>query len=160
MDSRGIEPRTTPMLREYYTTKPQAQFIAGTHDLDSRVPFHSARNSTQTETNAADPPWTSKWKLLPYRFNQESTSVDFLNSSRTPSDARRFALENSSRLANITDTKRNIRGEKLWSSRIRPITYSNCTWYKAPLRLLVLHSISSLFHPSRICCSLPLDHID
>ena len=25
MDSRGIEPRTTPMLREYYTTKPQAQ---------------------------------------------------------------------------------------------------------------------------------------
>ena len=24
MDSRGIEPRTTPMLREYYTTKPQA----------------------------------------------------------------------------------------------------------------------------------------
>ena len=26
MDSRGIEPRTTPMLREYYTTKPQAQF--------------------------------------------------------------------------------------------------------------------------------------
>ncbi|KAJ5150289.1 peroxin-11B [Penicillium atrosanguineum] len=27
MDSRGIEPRTTPMLREYYTTKPQAQFI-------------------------------------------------------------------------------------------------------------------------------------
>ena len=27
MDSRGIEPRTTPMLREYYTTKPQAQLI-------------------------------------------------------------------------------------------------------------------------------------
>ncbi|KAJ5666630.1 hypothetical protein N7462_011039 [Penicillium macrosclerotiorum] len=26
MDSRGIEPRTTPMLRGYYTTKPQAQF--------------------------------------------------------------------------------------------------------------------------------------
>ncbi|KAJ5175802.1 uncharacterized protein N7482_001679, partial [Penicillium canariense] len=25
LDSRGIEPRTTPMLREYYTTKPQAQ---------------------------------------------------------------------------------------------------------------------------------------
>jgi hypothetical protein len=25
MDSRGIEPRTTPMLREYYTTKPQAR---------------------------------------------------------------------------------------------------------------------------------------
>ena len=24
LDSRGIEPRTTPMLREYYTTKPQA----------------------------------------------------------------------------------------------------------------------------------------
>lgn len=24
MDSRGIEPRTTPMLREYYTTKPRA----------------------------------------------------------------------------------------------------------------------------------------
>ena len=31
MDSRGIEPRTTPMLREYYTTKPQAQ-------LDERRP--------------------------------------------------------------------------------------------------------------------------
>jgi hypothetical protein len=27
MDSRGIEPRTTPMLREYYTTKPQAQLM-------------------------------------------------------------------------------------------------------------------------------------
>ncbi|KAJ9484752.1 hypothetical protein VN97_g8612 [Penicillium thymicola] len=27
LDSRGIEPRTTPMLREYYTTKPQAQLI-------------------------------------------------------------------------------------------------------------------------------------
>ena len=27
MDSRGIEPRTTPMLREYYTTKPQAHLI-------------------------------------------------------------------------------------------------------------------------------------
>ena len=27
MDSRGIEPRTTPMLREYYTTKPQARVI-------------------------------------------------------------------------------------------------------------------------------------
>lgn len=27
MDSRGIEPRTTPMLREYYTTKPQALFV-------------------------------------------------------------------------------------------------------------------------------------
>ena len=26
LDSRGIEPRTTPMLREYYTTKPQAHF--------------------------------------------------------------------------------------------------------------------------------------
>ncbi|KAI0419173.1 hypothetical protein F5X98DRAFT_83139 [Xylaria grammica] len=25
LDSRGIEPRTTPMLREYYTTKPQAR---------------------------------------------------------------------------------------------------------------------------------------
>jgi hypothetical protein len=25
MDSRGIEPRTTPMLREYYTTKPRAR---------------------------------------------------------------------------------------------------------------------------------------
>ena len=31
MDSRGIEPRTTPMLREYYTTKPQAQ-------LNERLP--------------------------------------------------------------------------------------------------------------------------
>ena len=29
LDSRGIEPRTTPMLREYYTTKPQAQLIGG-----------------------------------------------------------------------------------------------------------------------------------
>ena len=27
LDSRGIEPRTTPMLREYYTTKPQAQLL-------------------------------------------------------------------------------------------------------------------------------------
>ena len=27
MDSRGIEPRTTPMLREYYTTKPQARVL-------------------------------------------------------------------------------------------------------------------------------------
>jgi hypothetical protein len=27
MDSRGIEPRTTPMLREYYTTKPQALLL-------------------------------------------------------------------------------------------------------------------------------------
>ncbi|KAJ5241358.1 uncharacterized protein N7469_002949 [Penicillium citrinum] len=27
MDSRGIEPRTTPMLREYYTTKPQAHLL-------------------------------------------------------------------------------------------------------------------------------------
>ncbi|KAJ5651446.1 uncharacterized protein N7484_005169 [Penicillium longicatenatum] len=27
MDSRGIEPRTTPMLREYYTTKPQAHLM-------------------------------------------------------------------------------------------------------------------------------------
>ena len=27
MDSRGIEPRTTPMLRGYYTTKPQAQLL-------------------------------------------------------------------------------------------------------------------------------------
>lgn len=27
MDSRGIEPRTTPMLRGYYTTKPQARFV-------------------------------------------------------------------------------------------------------------------------------------
>ena len=29
MDSRGIEPRTTPMLREYYTTKPQAHLMKG-----------------------------------------------------------------------------------------------------------------------------------
>jgi hypothetical protein len=27
MDSRGIEPRTTPMLREYYTTKPRALVV-------------------------------------------------------------------------------------------------------------------------------------
>jgi hypothetical protein len=27
MDSRGIEPRTTPMLREYYTTKPRARIV-------------------------------------------------------------------------------------------------------------------------------------
>jgi hypothetical protein len=27
MDSRGIEPRTTPMLREYYTTKPRARGV-------------------------------------------------------------------------------------------------------------------------------------
>ena len=27
MDPRGIEPRTTPMLREYYTTKPQAHSL-------------------------------------------------------------------------------------------------------------------------------------
>ena len=27
MDPRGIEPRTTPMLREYYTTKPQAHLL-------------------------------------------------------------------------------------------------------------------------------------
>jgi hypothetical protein len=27
LDSRGIEPRTTPMLREYYTTKPQAHLL-------------------------------------------------------------------------------------------------------------------------------------
>ena len=33
MDSRGIEPRTTPMLREYYTTKPQAQFDGRGHYL-------------------------------------------------------------------------------------------------------------------------------
>ncbi|KAJ5753345.1 uncharacterized protein N7511_007498 [Penicillium nucicola] len=33
MDSRGIEPRTTPMLREYYTTKPQAQLDVRTGDL-------------------------------------------------------------------------------------------------------------------------------
>ena len=26
MDLQGIEPWTTPMLREYYTTKPQARF--------------------------------------------------------------------------------------------------------------------------------------
>jgi hypothetical protein len=32
MDSRGIEPRTTPMLREYYTTKPRAR---GVELLDS-----------------------------------------------------------------------------------------------------------------------------
>ena len=25
METRGIEPRTTPMLREYYTTKPHPQ---------------------------------------------------------------------------------------------------------------------------------------
>ena len=28
MDLQGIEPWTTPMLREYYTTKPQAQSCA------------------------------------------------------------------------------------------------------------------------------------
>jgi hypothetical protein len=27
LDSRGIEPRTTPMLRGYYTTKPQARLV-------------------------------------------------------------------------------------------------------------------------------------
>jgi hypothetical protein len=27
MDLQGIEPWTTPMLREYYTTKPQARFL-------------------------------------------------------------------------------------------------------------------------------------
>ena len=27
MDSRGIEPRTTHMLSEYYTTKPQAHLV-------------------------------------------------------------------------------------------------------------------------------------
>ncbi|KAI0483272.1 hypothetical protein GGR56DRAFT_623619, partial [Xylariaceae sp. FL0804] len=36
MDSRGIEPRTTPMLREYYTTKPQARGIP--HPLMRRGP--------------------------------------------------------------------------------------------------------------------------
>lgn len=36
----------------------------------------------------------------------------------------------------------------------------NCTWYKVPLRLLVLHSISSLFHLSHVCCSPLPDHID
>jgi hypothetical protein len=30
MDSRGIEPRTTPMLRGYYTTKPQAHLLENT----------------------------------------------------------------------------------------------------------------------------------
>ena len=33
MDSRGIEPRTTPMLRGYYTTKPQAQSLKGSFAL-------------------------------------------------------------------------------------------------------------------------------
>jgi hypothetical protein len=33
LDSRGIEPRTTPMLREYYTTKPQAQLIGWLWDI-------------------------------------------------------------------------------------------------------------------------------
>ena len=28
MDLQGIEPWTTPMLREYYTTKPQARFCS------------------------------------------------------------------------------------------------------------------------------------
>ncbi|PYH78045.1 hypothetical protein BO82DRAFT_166971 [Aspergillus uvarum CBS 121591] len=27
MELRGIEPRTSPMLREYYTTKPQPQLM-------------------------------------------------------------------------------------------------------------------------------------
>jgi hypothetical protein len=33
MDSRGIEPRTTPMLREYYTTKPQARVVVDEKQL-------------------------------------------------------------------------------------------------------------------------------
>ena len=33
LDSRGIEPRTTPMLREYYTTKPQAQLYISRREI-------------------------------------------------------------------------------------------------------------------------------
>ena len=33
MDSRGIEPRTTHMLSEYYTTKPQAHLYRTNSEL-------------------------------------------------------------------------------------------------------------------------------
>ncbi|TRX98480.1 hypothetical protein FHL15_000554 [Xylaria flabelliformis] len=53
LDSRGIEPRTTPMLREYYTTKPQARgcmlqlFANGSldcHNSGSKLYANHSRN--------------------------------------------------------------------------------------------------------------------
>ena len=57
MDSRGIEPRTTPMLREYYTTKPQAQFCSrrthgGMAALDGRSGSYSAYFGMQGKNEA------------------------------------------------------------------------------------------------------------
>jgi hypothetical protein len=39
MDKRGIEPRTSPMLRECYTTKPFARYIFTPHNLKLRLAY-------------------------------------------------------------------------------------------------------------------------
>jgi hypothetical protein len=74
MDSRGIEPRTTPMLREYYTTKPRALVIVVADRTDDHVTwdatesFYSKVKSFESWlTMGFQPPeslWSEYWVVI------------------------------------------------------------------------------------------------
>ena len=47
MELRGIEPRTSPMLREYYTTKPQPHLLKDGPHFFSYKPNQDSYSATQ-----------------------------------------------------------------------------------------------------------------